>query len=195
LLNYGFRKEHVVVAHPDHLDSVVGPGTKVVALTEFDPLGMGPATLIIGLPKEDEEDIDLTIQLVERLREFKSLIVPLFFISEGSLASKAESFTIERMNRTHGELFVKCWKHDLKWIPTLLKEYSGMCLETGLKRYGLRFIASLGIRYADCLFSMCQEEYDYDLAQMIKDIRAGRIRVAPSLLKLSQMMSSQRQAA
>jgi radical SAM superfamily enzyme YgiQ (UPF0313 family) len=142
------------------------------------------ATLIIGLPKEDDKDVDLTIQLVERLREFKSLIVPLFFVAEGALAGKAESFTLERMNRIHGELFVKCWKHDLKWIPTLLEEYSDMCIDNGLKRYGLRFVARIGIRNAGRVFSICEDEYDYDLAQMIKDIRAGKMRIAPQPLRI-----------
>ncbi len=44
LLDHGFRREDVIVAHPEHLDKVIGPRTKVVGITENDPLGMGPAT-------------------------------------------------------------------------------------------------------------------------------------------------------
>jgi len=44
LLNNGFEREDVVVAHPEHLEKVVGPNTKVVGVTENDPLGIGPAT-------------------------------------------------------------------------------------------------------------------------------------------------------
>ena len=44
LLNNGFKRKDVVVAHSDHLDKVVGPDTKVLAITENDPLGKGPAT-------------------------------------------------------------------------------------------------------------------------------------------------------
>jgi radical SAM superfamily enzyme YgiQ (UPF0313 family) len=139
------------------------------------------ATLIIGLPKEDEKDINLTIQLVERLQEFRSLIVPLFFVAEGTLAGRAESFTLEHMNQLHGELFVKCWKHNLRWMPTLLKEYSEICVKNGLKRYGLRLIGSLGIRYADSILNRCRDEYNYDLKRMIKDIKTGRITVAQPL--------------
>lgn len=44
LLNAGFKREDIIVAHPDHLAKVVGSSTKVVGITETDPLGMGPAT-------------------------------------------------------------------------------------------------------------------------------------------------------
>ncbi|MGD0818934.1 MAG: radical SAM protein [Methanomassiliicoccales archaeon] len=44
LLNGGFNRGDVVVAHPEHLDKVIGPDTKVVGFTENDPLGIGPAT-------------------------------------------------------------------------------------------------------------------------------------------------------
>ena len=46
LLDSGFGREDVIVAHPDHLEKVIGPETKVVRITENDPLGIGPATSI-----------------------------------------------------------------------------------------------------------------------------------------------------
>lgn len=44
LLNHSFNREEVIVAHPEYLDRVVGSNTKVVGITENDPLGMAPAT-------------------------------------------------------------------------------------------------------------------------------------------------------
>ncbi len=44
LLVHGFKKEDIVVAHPDFLAQVVGPKTKVVGISETDPLGLAPAT-------------------------------------------------------------------------------------------------------------------------------------------------------
>ncbi len=44
LLSSGFSREEVVVAHPDHIEELVGPDTKIVGFTENDPLGIGPAT-------------------------------------------------------------------------------------------------------------------------------------------------------
>ncbi len=45
LLRDGFKREDVVVAHPDHVDKFIGPETQVVGTYEMDPLGMGPVTM------------------------------------------------------------------------------------------------------------------------------------------------------
>ena len=45
LLRDGFRREDVVVAHPDHIEQFIGPETEVVGTHEMDPLGMGPVTM------------------------------------------------------------------------------------------------------------------------------------------------------
>jgi radical SAM superfamily enzyme YgiQ (UPF0313 family) len=44
LLANGFRRDEVVVAHPDHLDQVIGAGTRILSISSNDPLGIGPAT-------------------------------------------------------------------------------------------------------------------------------------------------------
>ncbi len=45
LIRDGFKREDVVVAHPDHLEKFIGPETEVVGTYEMDPLGMGPVTM------------------------------------------------------------------------------------------------------------------------------------------------------
>jgi radical SAM superfamily enzyme YgiQ (UPF0313 family) len=44
LIESGVSRDDLIVAHPDRLDKVVGPDTKVICITENDPLGLGPAT-------------------------------------------------------------------------------------------------------------------------------------------------------
>ncbi|OYT51885.1 radical SAM protein, partial [Candidatus Bathyarchaeota archaeon ex4484_135] len=44
LLEYGFDRDEVIVAHPEYLDRVIGPETKAIGINETDPLGIGPAT-------------------------------------------------------------------------------------------------------------------------------------------------------
>lgn len=44
LLENGFTSEEVIVAHPDHLNKVIGTDTRVLGITTEDPLGIGPAT-------------------------------------------------------------------------------------------------------------------------------------------------------
>jgi radical SAM superfamily enzyme YgiQ (UPF0313 family) len=45
LVRDGYSSEDVVVAHPDHIERFIGPGTEVVGTYEMDPLGMGPVTM------------------------------------------------------------------------------------------------------------------------------------------------------
>ena len=45
LVRDGYRREDVVVAHPDQVERFIGPGTEVVGTYEMDPLGMGPVTM------------------------------------------------------------------------------------------------------------------------------------------------------
>jgi len=135
------------------------------------------ATLIIGLPGETEKDIDLTIDLVEELSAFKSLIVPLFLVSEGGLKDRAESFSVEKMAPKHSELFLKCWEHNLNWGDTFLKEY--FLTKSGVKGYGLRLVFSYAIKQGKKLIRKCQNDYECDLPAMIRDARNGKISVAP----------------
>jgi radical SAM superfamily enzyme YgiQ (UPF0313 family) len=45
LVRDGYSREDVVVAHPDHVEKFIGPGTEVIGTYEMDPLGMGPVTM------------------------------------------------------------------------------------------------------------------------------------------------------
>ncbi|MCD6325482.1 radical SAM protein, partial [Candidatus Bathyarchaeota archaeon] len=79
-------------------------------------------TLIIGLPKEDDEDVIETIELIDDLKDFVSLIVPLFFVPLGQLRDE-EWFTIDKMTDLQQELLIKCLQHDLKWVRMIMHSY------------------------------------------------------------------------
>jgi len=137
------------------------------------------ATLIIGFPDETEKDVDLTVDLIEELKSFKSLIVPLFLVSMGGLKDKTESFTVEKMTPKRSELFLKCWEHNIKWGQTLLQEY--FLTKSGVKGYGLRFLISYGINQAKKLIQQCKD--DCDLVAMIQDERSGKISLGPAPIR------------
>ena len=64
------------------------------------------ATLIMGLPGETDGDVTMTNELVDRLRDVRSLIVPLFFVSTGELNEGSTSFKVDDMTRAHNDLFL-----------------------------------------------------------------------------------------
>ncbi len=89
-----------------------------------DNLWVPAATLLIGLPDETEEDIIKTIELVEDLKDCRSMIVPLIFIPmEVCALRKERQFTKENLKSVHWELLATCMDHNLRWVDDLLKGY------------------------------------------------------------------------
>ncbi|MEA2054505.1 MAG: radical SAM protein [Candidatus Thermoplasmatota archaeon] len=79
-------------------------------------------TLIAGLPEETDDDIIKTIELMDELKDFPSLIVPLFFVPMGKLKDK-DWFKKEEMSDLQKELLIKCLRHDVYWAREIGKTY------------------------------------------------------------------------
>ena len=79
-------------------------------------------TLITGLPQETETDVIKTIELMDDLKDFKSLIVPLFFVPLGKMKDK-DWFTMEQVNNLQMELLIRCLRHDIYWAKVIMKSY------------------------------------------------------------------------
>ncbi|MBS7614785.1 B12-binding domain-containing radical SAM protein [Candidatus Bathyarchaeota archaeon] len=148
------------------------------------------ATLVMGLPGETEKDAEFTLSLIEKLRFFKSLIVPLFLVSTGGLKGRAESFTLDKMTPRHSELFLKCWEHNLKWAPLLVNEWADLSIKNPILRKGLRFIMSYGIKQTMKLVQICQGDYDCNIPLMVRDFRNGGIDAQPLLIRLVHQVMS-----
>ena len=101
---------------PDEWPQVVEDAYLILNKNNWVPL----STLIIGLPGETDQDVQLTIDLVSRLKPVKSIIVPLFMVGEGGL-NKTQSFQIDNISIKQSELFLKCWEHNLDWTDDLMK--------------------------------------------------------------------------
>jgi radical SAM superfamily enzyme YgiQ (UPF0313 family) len=158
---------------PDDWPQVVVDAFQILSDNFWVPVG----TLIIGLPGETENDLELTMQMVKNLRSFKSLLVPLFFVSEGGLKAKSKSFSMETMTTKQTQLFLKCWEHNLEWADTFLREY--FLNQNPIKSFWLRRIFGYGVGKSKELLHKCEKEYNYNLPAMVKDAREGRLKWAP----------------
>jgi radical SAM superfamily enzyme YgiQ (UPF0313 family) len=101
---------------PEEWPEVVKKGMGIL----HDNMMIPACTLILGLPEETESDIIKTIELVDDLKSFRSLIVPLFFVPMGRLKNE-NWFEEEEMTELHRELLVKCLRHGLHWAGDLIK--------------------------------------------------------------------------
>jgi len=173
---------------PEQWPDVVLDSFGTLAENNWVPCG----TLIFGLPEETEKDVELTISLVEKLKSFRSLIIPLFLVATGRLADRCESFTLEKLTVRHSELLLKCWKHNLEWLPILFRRWSRMSLRHRMVRHGVSTLFSYGVKEARNAIRLCEEEYGYDLKAMIEDFRTGK-RPIPASLPVRVLKSLKRQ--
>ena len=140
------------------------------------------STLILGLPGETDNDVQLTIDLIENLAEYKSIIVPLFFVSQGGFKDK-NSFNFHNTTKKECELFFKCWSHSLSWGKVLLKEYFDMSDENIIKtRLAERTFSYIADRSHKAL-DKCLNEYDYNLPRILQAAEEGEISILPRPLQ------------
>ena len=94
----------------DEWPDVAKKGFEVLVKNHIFPL----ATLVAGLPGEKEDDVQKTIDLVKELKEYPSLIMPLFFVPLGGLKDM-ESFIEQNLTDIYKELYITCFEHTACW--------------------------------------------------------------------------------
>lgn len=79
-----------------------------------DHSGYPLATWIVGLPGEREEDVLVSLELVDDLKGTKGFFVPLFFVPLGECVLKGEKAAdSETISQLQWEFFTACWKYNL----------------------------------------------------------------------------------
>ena len=81
------------------------------------------ATLIVNLPGETPDDIVKTIELIDRLRPYKSLIVPLLFVPFSPIEGCRKMRLLEDATVEYWELYKAIWRHDMYWLKKITSEY------------------------------------------------------------------------
>jgi len=100
---------------------IVRDGYRLFAEQSWLPV----ASLVLGLPGETAEDVRSTIDLVDSLRGYTGLMLPLFFtpMAETRLGSLG-GFGRDRALPEHWELVGLCLEYNLKHLKTLHRLYS-----------------------------------------------------------------------
>jgi len=101
-------------------------------------------TLIVGLPGEKPEDTRKTIEMIHGLSEYKSLIVPLYFIPIGNLQGSG-FFKTKDNTPEYWELIATCINHDFNWVYELADESMSAVGVSGWKIWSLKRV----IKYMD----------------------------------------------
>ena len=80
------------------------------------------ATLILGLPEETPDDVVKTAELLDRLKPYRSLIVPMFFVPMGVLKNK-NWFTDVEVRDDHIEVMRRCLWHSVRWAEDIMDHF------------------------------------------------------------------------
>jgi radical SAM superfamily enzyme YgiQ (UPF0313 family) len=81
-------------------------------------------TLIVGLPDEQPEDVVETIELIERLRPYRSLIVPLFYVPMSHVRSEKTGW-LDKINLypEHIDLLKTVARHSIHWAKDIVNKF------------------------------------------------------------------------
>ena len=74
------------------------------------------------MPSETEDDLAQTAELLDRLRDYRSLIVPMFFVPLGALRDRGW-FLREHLKDGHIEIMRRCLWHSLKWAEDIVSSF------------------------------------------------------------------------
>ncbi len=103
---------------PEEWSEVVEDAFRIMHENKIIPA----ATLILGLPNETTDDIIKTIELIDRLKNYRSIIVPMFFVPMGMLRHK-NMFLRNMLKEEHIILMKKLLEHSLYWADDIVKKF------------------------------------------------------------------------
>lgn len=96
----GYKREEVVVAHPDHIERLIGPETKIVGISAMDPMSLGPLSLgFTGgfFTSYSQKFFTELVNRVNRLRREKGYRFKLVVGGPGAWYLKLRPHEVERL--------------------------------------------------------------------------------------------------
>jgi radical SAM superfamily enzyme YgiQ (UPF0313 family) len=103
---------------PEQWKEVVSQAFGILNDNDWYPL----ATLIVGLPDENEEDVAETLELMDDLKDFNAFYVPLFFVPlENCLLVNKRGAELDSLTKIRWEFLTRCWEYNIRiWRDTFL---------------------------------------------------------------------------
>lgn len=114
-------------------------------------------TLIVGLPGEAPDDVVQTTELIERLRPYRSLIVPLFYVPMSHVKA-GKSGWLDKLNLypEHIDLLKVVAKHSIYWAKDILNKFYFQ----GIRYAPIRLLINYFINYVEKRLNKAEEEIE-----------------------------------
>lgn len=81
------------------------------------------ATFILNFPGEEPDDVVATTELIDRLRPYRSLIVPMFFVPMGGLKGEKKVIARVRVTREHVDALMASLRHTSYWAKDIMERF------------------------------------------------------------------------
>lgn len=124
---------------PEEWPSIVEDAFRIMHENKIIPA----ATVILGIPEETPDDVVKTIELIDRLKPYRSIIVPMFFVPMGVLKNNNKWFLRDQLKPEHIEAMKKMYEHTIYWAEDIMKVYMDSPLYLPVKallKYFLRYV-------------------------------------------------------
>jgi radical SAM superfamily enzyme YgiQ (UPF0313 family) len=104
---------------PEQWKEIVAGAFGILNDNDWYPL----ATLIVGLPEENEKDVLDTLELLDDLKGYNAFYVPLFFVPlENCLLDDKKGAELDSLSKIRWEFLIRCWEYNIKiWRDTFLE--------------------------------------------------------------------------
>jgi radical SAM superfamily enzyme YgiQ (UPF0313 family) len=81
-------------------------------------------TVIVGLPGETPDDVMETVELLDRIRHYRSLVVPMFYVPMNHIRADKEGWIIKyNLIPEHIELLKKMFEHSVYWARDIVNKF------------------------------------------------------------------------
>ena len=117
-------------------------------------------TIIMGLPGETPEDVTKSVELVQNLSEYASLIIPLYFVPIGFFKDNHRFFRTRDMCAEHWQLLAACIRHSIKWSYALSDENLGVTQMSWWKKAAIKQVIRVIDRRLDPYLKMMDEGFN-----------------------------------
>jgi radical SAM superfamily enzyme YgiQ (UPF0313 family) len=107
-------------------------------------------TMIVGLPGEEEEDVQASLELMDRIKGLRALVVPMNFVSmDPARLSESKSFSATQMTPARWQLFGACMEHDVQVAHGLSHTLTGGgIISLTIGRLAVHYLLKGAERYA-----------------------------------------------
>ncbi|BDR92155.1 B12-binding domain-containing radical SAM protein [Vulcanisaeta souniana] len=137
-------------------------------------------TVIVGLPGETEDDVMETIELLDRIRPYRSLVVPMFYVPMNHIRAEKDGWIIKyNLMPEHIELMKKMFEHSIYWAKDIVNHF----YLRGPQYWPVRAAVNYFINYVEGRVRSMYERLD-QIAAEIKDRKLVSKVEAPKLLEM-----------